>query len=87
MPRDIQKRQLGLVFCCLPTPIITGLAVHVDGRWELSRDRTHMAHAAEGAATEQSPAEKGEDVMRAEWNSRLACGVAAIAYSPAFDRT
>ena len=34
-----------------------------------------------GAAAAKAASERGEDKVRAEWNTRLACGVAAVAYS------
>ncbi len=33
---------VGRVFCCLPTTLLSGLPVHVDARWELTRDRNHL---------------------------------------------
>ncbi len=81
----------GKVFCCLPTPIFTKLPVHIDGRWELSRDRNFLSGMGSKAQQQGQGQGKsnggggegeGEDAaVRAVWNHRLAGGVAAAAYA------
>ncbi len=77
----------GKVFCCLPSPIHTRLPVHIDGRWELTRDRNYLSGmSGSQQQVDQSKndgqGQQGEDAsVRGEWNHLLAKGVAASAYA------
>ena len=57
----------GRAFAALPLPILTGLPVHLNGRWEIASDRNSLA-------PDDAP-------PRHEWNLRLAGRVCAAAYA------
>jgi hypothetical protein len=55
----------GKIYCTLPTRMITGLPIHVNARWELTRDRNHFTSSS----------------MRQEYNHRLVHRIAPMAYA------
>lgn len=66
----------GVVFCCLPTSMRSGLPVLVDGRWELTRDRNHFA----GYISSSTSTRNDASTLRTEWNLRIA-RLAGAAYA------
>jgi len=61
---DILRRNgdAGGVYCFLPLPIKSPLPIHVNGYWEISRDRTSML---------DSPDAFGADKFKSQWNRTL----------------
>jgi hypothetical protein len=77
----------GTVFCCLPTLMASGLPVHIDARWELTRSRNNFSGSFQHVQATSTPGVTSSALsssvgrLKAEWNSRLACRVAAAAYA------
>ena len=71
----------GKVFCCLPTPVKTRLPVHVDGRWELTRDRNYLSGVTAQANRGNDGSNASDDAIRGEWNRRLASSTVSAAYA------
>lgn len=65
----------GRVFCCLPTPIRSNLCIHIDARWELTRDRNNLV------LSESVNIVSDEVMLKSEWNNRIASHLAAVAYA------
>jgi len=62
----------GKAFCTLPTPIFTGLPVHLDGRWELKTDRNNLIIDTQA---------QGLAKLQTYWNYLLIERVGAAAYA------
>ncbi|KAJ8609032.1 hypothetical protein CTAYLR_008698 [Chrysophaeum taylorii] len=73
---------VGLVYATLPTPIAAGLPVHVDGRFELARDRNALRVDVAGP-NKKKKKRQAEDAVRADWNKNVMSRVAALAYARA----
>lgn len=71
----------GKVFCCLPTPLKTHLPVHIDGRWELTRDRNYLSGVTAQSSHGKDGSTASDDAVRGEWNRRLANTIACPAYA------
>lgn len=68
----------GLIYASLPTPVRTGLPIHVDGRFEVTRDRNALR-----VSRAAGKGGKDEAVQRADWNTRVMSKVVASAYAKA----
>jgi hypothetical protein len=68
--------KLGLAYCFLPLPILTGLPVMVNGFFELSSNRRDIWQSGQAAGGEMT----GDGRTRAEWNLSLMRDVIAPSY-------
>ena len=68
--------RVGLAYCFLPLPILTGLPVMVNGFFELSSNRRDIWQSGQAAGGEMT----GDGRTRAEWNLSLMRDVIAPSY-------
>ena len=69
----------GRAYCSLPLPILTGLPVHVNAAWALSRNRRHLWLQEEAEAARGEMLEAG--AAKAKWNELLIGTVVPAAYA------